>query len=158
MEIPSIELEPSDVIATIALVISLFSIWSQDKGVKKQLLVANIGEYTKRYQSIMWSLPESVLYSNFDISSLDRAERIKILRYMWLYFDLCFEEYSLYHNLKLIDKKLWKIWESAIIASFSRPAFSQCWVIISQQTSYGSGFEKFINSIINSQYNGLKKL
>ena len=147
MEIPSIELEPSDVIATIAIVISLFSIWSQDKGVKKQLLVA-----------IIWSLPESVLYSNFDISSLDRAERIKILRYMWLYFDLCFEEYSLYHNLKLIDKKLWKIWESAITASFSRPAFSQCWMIISQQTSYSSGFEKFINSIINSQHNRLKKL
>lgn len=145
------KINPSDVIATIALVISLFSIWAQDKGVKKQLLVANIGEYTKRYQEIIWNLPESILSSNFDINYLDRAERIKILRYMWLYFDLCFEEYSLYHNLKLIDKKLWKIWESAIRASFSRPAFAQCWMIISQQTSYGSGFEKFINSIISSQ-------
>ncbi|NEQ38434.1 MAG: hypothetical protein F6K40_20050 [Okeania sp. SIO3I5] len=70
---------------------------------------------------------------------------------MWLYFDLCFEEYSLYHDLKLIDKKLWKIWESGIKASFNKPAFSQCWMIISQQTSYGSDFEKFINAIISSQ-------
>ncbi|MEB3341414.1 hypothetical protein [Okeania sp.] len=118
------KINPSEVIATIALVISLFSILSQNKGVKKQLLVANIGEYTRRYQEIIINLPESILYSHFNINHLDRAEKIKILRYMELYFDLCFEEYSLYHDLKLIDKKLWKIWESGIKATLSRPAFS----------------------------------
>ncbi len=142
----------TDIIACIALAVSFFSIWLQTKNANKQLLITNICEYTKRYQEIILQLPESILYKDFDIDSLSDKEREKILRTMWIYFDLCYEEYSLYHHLKLIDKKLWTIWESGIKTALSREAFIQSWYIISEQTSYNNDrkFVEFINKIIKT--------
>ena len=68
----------SDFIALTALATSLFSIWLQNRGVRKQLLVTNISEYTKRYQEIFEKLPKSVIDENFDINTFSEDEREKI--------------------------------------------------------------------------------
>lgn len=135
----------SDYIASIALVISLFSIWLQNQGNKKQLLVGNINEYTKRYQEIFEKLPKSILDENFDINTFSENEKEKILRAMCLYFDLCYEEYILYYELNLIEKKLWKFWESGMMSAFSRPSFYQCWKLIFNNSFYSVSFSKFVN-------------
>lgn len=142
------KLQLSDVLAILALIASLFSIWIQDRGVRKQLLIANVSEYTKRYQEIILNLPKTVVFNDFNLASLDVKEQDKILRYMWIYFDLCYEEFSIYHDLRLINQKLWERWKSGMISSFSRPAFQQCWYLISSNTQYPQSFVQFINYII----------
>lgn len=140
-------MQPSDIIATVALVSSFFSIWIQDRGVRKQLLVANISEYTKRYQEIILNLPKNVIFDDFNLESLDVEEQDKILRYMWIYFDLCYEEFSIYKDLKLINKTLWRRWKSGMASSFNKPAFQQSWYLISNNTTYPQPFVNFINSL-----------
>ncbi|MDZ8108160.1 MAG: hypothetical protein RM338_21400 [Nostoc sp. DedQUE12a] len=148
------QVQPSDIIASLALITSLFSIWIQDRGVRKQLLVTNVGEYTKRYQEIILNLPKSVIFDDFNLASLEVEEQDRILRYMWIYFDLCYEEYSIYTDLRLINKKLWKRWKSGMVSSFSRPAFQQSWYLISQNTTYPEPFVDFIYSIIENEKAG----
>ena len=57
---------------------------------EKQLLVANINEYTKRYQDIFQTFPKIILEPNFNLNSLSPVEKDNVLRSMWLYFDLCY--------------------------------------------------------------------
>jgi hypothetical protein len=139
--------QPSDLIAIIALIISFTSIYWQNKASHKQLLIANISTYTLRYQEVILNLPRSILNSNFDIETIEEEEQTVILRYMLVYFNLCFEEYTLHFNLKLVDKKLWKIWESGIRSSLTKPAFCQCWDIVSISSSYGPDFILFMNKM-----------
>jgi hypothetical protein len=135
----------SDFISTTALIISIFSVWLQNKGVQKELLVSNISAYTKRYQEIFEKLPKSVLDENFDLNSLSEDDKEKLLRPMWLYFDLCYEEYMLYHDLNLINKKLWIHWETGMKSAFSRPAFYQCWNFVFDKSFYPLSFSTFVN-------------
>lgn len=137
-------MQTSDFIASTALIVSIFSIWLQNRGVQKQLLVANISAYTKRYQEIIDKMPKSVLDNNFDLNSLSDDDKEKLLRSVWQYFDLCYEEYSLYYELKLIDKKLWDNWEKAMFSAFERPAFYQCWNVIFDNSFYPPSFSKFV--------------
>ena len=137
-------MDTTHIIASIALIISLISIWQKNRGLCQQLLVTNISTYTKRYQEILEKMPKSVIENDFDLNSFPEDEKEKLLRSMWLYFDLCYEEYILYHELKLIGKKLWKIWEKSIFSAFARPAFYQCWNVIYDQSSYPPPFSKFV--------------
>jgi hypothetical protein len=159
----------SDFIAFLALIISIYAIWiqnegvrkqivAQNEGIQKQLIVANINEYTKRYQEIIEKLPKSLIDKNFKLDSLTEDEQEKILRPMWLYFDLCCEEYILYHELSLIDEKIWRLWESAMISAFSRPAFYQCWQFILKESLYPPNFSNFVNSIMLNKHNTGRKV
>ncbi|BAY34102.1 hypothetical protein NIES2107_60070 [Nostoc carneum NIES-2107] len=145
-------MQVSDIIASLALIVAGASFWFQQKSDRKQLMVSNFLEYTKRYQEIIVHFPKEVVDENFNLSSFSENEQEEILRYMWMYFDLCYEEYSLY-KLGYIDLDLWSIWESGIKSSFSRSAFQQSWHLIRGNTNYKSdlGFAKFIESILQSR-------
>ena len=143
-------MQTSNIIASVALIISLFSVWLQRRGVREQLLLANISTYTKRYEEIFDRFPKSVLDENFNLASLSEDEQEKLLRTMWIYFNLCYEEYFLYHNLKLIDKNLWKIWNSAMKTAFGRPAFCQCWEVIRNYTICSASFSEFVKEMMES--------
>ena len=140
----------SDIIASLALAISILTYLSENRGIRKQLAITNICEYTKRYQEIIKNLPKEVLADDFNLSNFSDKKQEEILRYMWLYFDLCYEEYVLYYELKLVDKKVWKIWESGIRSALNRPSFIQCWNIINENTDYGKDkkFTHFMRAII----------
>ncbi len=151
-------MQTSDILATIALVLSIGSIWFQDRGVRKQLMVSNISEYTKRYQEIAEKLPKIVLDNNFNLNSLSQDERENLLRIMWLYFDLCYEEYILFYELKLIDKNLWKHWEAAMVSALARPAFYQCWQIVHDESFYPKPFSKFVIDKMNILHSPGRKI
>ena len=144
----------SDSIAFLALVTSLFStlfsIWVQNKGISKQLQVANISEYTKRYQEIFKKFPKTILEEKFNLDSLPSKEKEDLLRLMWLYFDLCYEEYMLYKDLNLINKKLWNMWEISMTSAFARPAFYQGWSFILRNSFYPDDFNTFVNLKMSS--------
>ncbi|MEL7006165.1 MAG: hypothetical protein AAFN93_26070 [Bacteroidota bacterium] len=141
----------SDYIAFLALIISIIGLWMQDRGARQQLLVANISEYTKRYQDIFEKLPKSLLDENFNLATLTEDEQEPILRYVWLYFDLCYEQYLIHHDLKLVNMKVWKLWEAGMKATFSRPSFQQCWMVINANSFYPGKFARFVDKLICSQ-------
>ncbi len=143
------KLQFSDILSILAVVISIGSLWFQNEGVRKQLLVANINEYTKRYQDIFQTFPKIILEPNFNLNSLSPVEKDNVLRSMWLYFDLCYEEYMLYHDLKLIDKKLWKSWELSMKSAFSRPSFGQSWDEIIKVSYYPPPFQQFVRRLLS---------
>ncbi len=138
-------MELSDFIAALALVLSIYSIWTQNKGVKQELLITNVSEYTKRYQEVFEKLPKIVLDKNFDISSLSDADQEKVVRPVWMYFDLCYEQYLLHYELDIVHKKLWKYWEAGMGSAFSRPSFYICWNIINSISAYPKNFTDFVN-------------
>ena len=72
------------------------------------------------------------------------------MRIMRLYFDLCYEEYSLFYDYGKIEKKLWKDWKEGIEASLSKNAFQNAWVIIHKDTTYSDSFDEFIEKIISN--------
>ena len=151
-------MQTSNFIASVALIISLFSIWLQDRGIRKQLLLANISAYTKRYQEIFEKFPKDVLDENFKLDSFSKDNQEKILRIMWVYFDLCNEEYTLYHELNLLDKKIWNIWELSMTSAFQRPSFYQCWNVISAHSVYPKSFYKFVNDKMIQLHNSGRRI
>lgn len=143
----------SDFIALLALVISIYSIWAQNKGVKQELLITNVSEYTKRYQEIFEKLPKILLDKNFDIDSLSDDEKEEVIRPVWLYFDLCYEQYLLHHELDVVDHKLWKFWQAGMVSAFSRPSFYICWKIINGISAYPRNFTNFVNQKMSQLHN-----
>lgn len=141
----------SDVISVLALTLSVVSIFIQRTDVKKQLIVANFSEYTRRYQELVKSFPSSVLRENFSLMDLSEEEREQVLRCMLMYFDLCYEEYFL-HQANLIDPRLWKVWKDGIRTATSRPAFRQSWQYISSKRSIQQdpGFSKMMDIMTKS--------
>lgn len=145
-------MQMSEIIASIAVLISIFSLWIQNSSSRKQLMLSNFSDYTKRYQEIIIHFPKEVIEDSFNIDSFSEEEKEKILRYMWIYFDLCHEEFSLY-KLGFIDSTLWSVWESGMQSAFSRPSFQICWGLISSNTNYKfhPSFVTFIEAKIQSK-------
>ena len=67
------------------------------------------------------------------------------MRYMRAYFDLCFEEYTLYKK-KFIDDDLWSIWQDGIKVAFSKTAIIDAWNVIIKDTNFGDEFKSFIQN------------
>ncbi|WP_229773232.1 hypothetical protein [Vibrio parahaemolyticus] len=137
-------------IALGAAIVSIIALICQSRATKnqielqtKQLKLQNYMEYTKRYQEIILNFPESVNEKSFVLDSFSPEIRDKTMRYMRVYFDLCFEEYDL-HNKKMIDEDMWVTWEGGMKFAFSKPAFIQAWDIIKLDTEYSEGFNKLV--------------
>lgn len=151
-------MQTSDIIALLALSISILSLWLQNSGSQKQIMLSNFLEYTQRYQEIISHFPKDVINQNFDITSMPENEQESLLRYMWMYFDLCYEEYQL-HKLGFINSNLWKFWDIGMKSAFSRPAFQQSWYLIRDKTKYEPDldFVKFVESSFKSQRNHIRR-
>lgn len=139
----------SDILSIAAIVISVISLSIQRKSSNQQLVVANFSEYTRRYQDLIGKFPSSVIRDDFDLRLLSEEESEHVLRCMWIYFDLCYEEYFLYKS-NFIDVRLWKVWREGIKTAMSRPAFQQSWTLISSKSSFSDelGFKNFMNTIV----------
>jgi hypothetical protein len=144
----------SDVLSFIAIVIASISIFLQRKDAGKQLLVANFSAYTKRYQELLEKFPACIVDKSFNMSKLSKEQREVVLRYMWIYFELCYEEFFLYKQ-KFIPQDVWKAWKAGMASSFSRPSFQQSWQLIKNYNHFPSDFTNFIDSFV---YKNLKLL
>jgi hypothetical protein len=141
-----------NIIAFGATLVALVALWDQRQAAIKQLKLQNFIEYTKRYQEIILNFPENINEPTFDIGSLQKQEKDKLMRYMRCYFDLCYEEFTLAAK-KILDHDLWKMWEEGIKAALSKSAFQQAWNKIKIDTSYDTKFNKFINELTQKNAN-----
>lgn len=131
------------IVSIIALIYQSRATRNQIELQTKQLKLQNYMEYTKRYQEIILHFPESVNKKSFKLDRFDPEIRDKTMRYMRVYFDLCFEEYDL-NNKEMIDEEIWDTWKSGMKFAFSKPAFIQAWDIIKLDTEYDQGFYKLV--------------
>ncbi|MFW3145538.1 MAG: hypothetical protein ACMUIE_01855 [Thermoplasmatota archaeon] len=127
-------------IASLILVVLIFI--SEQRQLKKQMMLQNFSDYTSRYQQILLNLPLSITDKDFDIDKLDKEEKEKVLKWMRVYFDLCAEEYLL-HRKKLIDEEVWEDWLEGMIGTYNTPAFRNGWEIISQNKDIYEKFKPF---------------
>jgi len=135
----------------VATILSVIVIWwysrKQLGEIKNQIWVSIYSDYTRRYADIISEFPEEINKDDFEIKG--NKDYNKIMRQMRLYFDLCYEEYSLFNNYKKIDEELWRDWKEGIEAALSKKAFGDAWNIIHKDTTYSKKFDKFIQNIIN---------
>jgi hypothetical protein len=137
-------IDASDYIATVALVVSMVAIVSQLVAGRRQLFIQNFGEYGRRYSEILTRLPRDFVDPSFNLAGMDEPSQEIFLRGAWAYFDLCFEQWYLGRN-RFIGRKLWGMWEAGMVAAMQRPSFSQSWTTIKSLTSYPSEFVAFID-------------
>ena len=138
------------IVSTIVMIITGFALWFTIASFKKQLQLNFFADYTKRYQEIILSFPESINSKDFDLDELEDSLRDRTLRYMRAYFDLCSEEYYLWQKGN-IDNSTWQEWETGIKFAFSKPAFQQAWRVLGVDTIYYGKFSEFVSKSIGSE-------
>jgi hypothetical protein len=134
-----------DALTAGATILGVFFVARQLYLLRDQLRLQQYIEYTKRYQEIVLSFPESINEASFLLENLPRDERDKTMRHMRAYFDLCFEEWDL-KNKKLVDQKFWDLWKGGMEFAFSKPSFQQAWKIIETDSRFGPEFEAFVGN------------
>ncbi len=109
-------MEIANIIALTTIVITLIMNFIQNAKISDQMKLQMFSEYTKRYQDIMFNLPLNYFQNDFTYSKSD--EKIKIKKYLRMYFDLSSEEYYLFKSKK-IDDKVWNEWKSGILENLN---------------------------------------
>lgn len=140
----------SAVATFLSVIVAITAIWLQIKKLNNQLIIQQFSDYTKRYQEIILHFPENINEQSFDFSTAPNKNIT--MRYMRAYFDLSFEEWHL-NQRKMIDSETWKVWEGGIKTALSKTAFSNAWLVIKKDTSYGQEFEKFLDNFLPAVQN-----
>lgn len=80
-------------------------------------------KYTDRNMEIMKNMPSCVLYNgNKELEKEKKEDEDKYEKFkvnVFLYFDLCSEEYYLHQN-KYIEEKVWNDWKEGMAGFFNR--------------------------------------
>lgn len=111
---------------------------------EKQIYLIN--SFTNRYSAIVYNIPEKIIIENLSLSNLSENEKYKLIRDMRCYFDLCFDEYTMYIN-KFIKKPIWKTWNGGMRHAMQRKPFQEAWEIIKKDTRYENTFDKYIDKL-----------
>ena len=128
----------SIIIPTIGLIITI-------RQFNKQQKIKLSADYTKRYQDIILHFPENINDKGFTPDQDKKWDTT--LRHMRVYFDLCYEEYSL---KKDIGRRHWEDWQHGIKSACSKPAFQLAWHKIQQDTHYSQNYINWIDSFITN--------
>jgi len=126
------------------LVIVFFNLM-QYRQMGRQLKNNFFAEYTKRYHEIILHFPLDIYENTFNFDALEKKEKDEILRYIRVYFDLCYEEYFLNKN-KNIDKKVWIDWKEGIYFAFSKKAFKEAWEKFYPSPGFYKDFKEYVDS------------
>ncbi|GEM_PF-6498852 len=97
--------------------------------------------YTERNMMIMDEMPSFVLYKK-DKVTLSKEDEEKWRVSIFLYFDLCSEEYYL-HQTKYIEDKVWNDWKDGMADFFNRDGVNEILQEIVEQ--YRESYRDFID-------------
>jgi polyphosphate kinase 2 (PPK2 family) len=123
------------------LIIGVWVLWRQGGKIYQQLSLRNYAEYSRRYEAILVNFPNDIKASTFNLKG--RPDYEQIMRFMRVYVDLSYEEWYL-SKQGLVGRKMWESWKMGVEAMFSRPAFQQAWLVIKQDSKYGTDFAAFL--------------
>lgn len=119
------------------------------RGLRDQLWLHTFSEYTKRHSEIVCDLPSESRrpHGDFDIDSIPREERERVLSAARGYFNLCSEELFLYHRGK-IDKETWAIWRNGIVDTVRLPWIQGTWKLTKVEYSFFPNFCEFMDGLV----------
>ena len=113
----------------ISVVAVIVGIWQ----FRRQHKLSFFERYTSRYQHIMEIMPESVLEGK----PLPKNNQEQAIHAIWLYIDLCSEEFYL-HKQKYIEEKVWEEWKGGMEIMFALPAIKEVF-----EKKYMKSYEDF---------------
>ena len=106
-------------------------------------------EYTKRYNEIMDSFPSDALQSRFRLADelpvVDDKLTLVVLRYL----NLCSEEFYLWKE-KILDKKIWQIWEDEMKRTLRKPLYRREWETLKGEFSSYEEFSCYVEKVLAS--------
>lgn len=111
----------------------------------KQIKYDFFAIYTGRYQKIALHLPVDIYEYQFRFEKLTKNKREEALRYMRVYFDLCYEQFFL-NNKGLIDGEVWKDWKKGMKFTFAAKAFREIWQKEFAKSDFYDKFKDFVHS------------
>ena len=126
----------------VSALMSKITIKSSMEMVREQNQIQMFAEYTRRYQEIIITMPESV-YNGSNVVNED------VLRYMQLYFNLWSEEYDLWAK-DAISPDVWDKWLFGIKSTMSRPIYQKAWEMEKGNYLAHPEYVKFISDCITS--------
>lgn len=144
------DLNLGDILTFTGLIIAAITLFLQIRSVRRQIAIQTFHDYTRRFQEIIFKLPEEIHEAKFDLEAASPAIKSKILKIMRIYFTICLEEYHL-HEQRMIDAVIWTLWTDGMRATLSKPAFTQAWHRLQQEFKYNTHFVNFINSLIKQE-------
>jgi hypothetical protein len=123
--------------------------------------------YTKRYSEIVDALPDDVYIEEKSMFESVRKGSLaydNLMKSMRKFFNLCSEEYYLYHgttkgekksktawfglkSIKKIDDGVWELWKQGIEYHMRKETFRMGWFRVKNE-GYNEGFQAFINEMI----------
>ena len=144
-----------NVVGTFTTAVLLIYTIRQLRAMSSQNWILIYSDYTKRYAEIIKNFPENINEPDFAYNKLGPEKRDKTMRMMRLYFDLCYEEHSMYYKYRKIEKDVWMDWKEGIEATVRNKAFRVAWKKIQKDTFYPKtgDFNRFIEAAMTEVTN-----
>lgn len=120
-------------------VLAIITLACESRENRKLHKLTIFSEYTKRYNEIMFKMPEEVFSKDAKLTKETR-------KYARLYFNLCSEEYYLFEH-KLVNEEIWSNWDTGIATRMLSPTLQKEWECL--QEEYNKKFRQHMNEIIN---------
>ncbi len=135
-------------VVAITAIIGTLALYLQLRSIAKQERLEHISQFAARYQNIFEKFPSDIGSEKFLQIKHSKSDTENVARQMRAYFDLCYEEWDLATNRKLIDRKDWDELKGGIKKTIQKAAFSDAWKQLGGPDSeFGEDFKKFIKEL-----------
>ena len=135
-------------IATLAsMAVGAFGLFLGIVVYRRQMNAQVFLEYTKRYEDVMDSFPESARAARLDISSDPPPESPELTTAVLRYVNLCSEEFYLCKR-RYLSKEIWRIWESELKRSLRSPLIRREWAKLGKEFS---SYPEFVEYVTQAQ-------
>lgn len=135
-----------EIVTLFSVVIAAVGLYWGVRVYRSQMNAQLLLEYTKRFDKIMESFPNSPNKTMFFTNGAVREESDEITTVVFRYLNMCFEEYYLFKN-GYLSKKIWSIWEAKMIRTINSPLVRREWTKLRVEFSTYSDFSKYIDNI-----------
>ena len=98
-------------------------------------------EYTKRYNDIMYEMPEEVFSNDVKLT-------LETHKYARLYFNLCSEEFYLKEH-GLVNSEIWDNWADGMATRMKSPTLQKEWEYMREE-EYFDNFRNFMDELIEN--------
>lgn len=122
---------------------------SQIRGLREQLRLTVFTSYTERYSKIIGELPDTVNVVEESVLEDPQSNVNELTAIFRQFFDLCSEEYYL-RGRKLLDTKVWKLWEKGMRYHMKSKSFQAAWYRL-QNEGYDDDFKTYMTGLIPAE-------
>lgn len=136
----------ADIIALIAITVTLFGLLVAIRGNNKQLSAQSFIAYTEKYDSLIEEMPNEV-WNNRNVKDYPFPDNDDDLsKKLHAYLHLCSQEFYLYIK-GLVEVQVWKIWEIEIEHNLCSPLLVKEWPKHSEYFKLYPEFHEYVQRV-----------